>query len=211
MSQSLQATRTRGLIRQAFLDLVDEKGFAEVTVSDIATRAMINRATFYRYFRDKHHLAEHIFVEIVAEVLFDMDSAGADLPGRVRSWTRFFERIGANAKLFRPLLGRRGDPAFTARLRDLCLRIARERLRAGTHLPVRAPARRGPAEHKPSAVPEDLVLVLAANHIVATLSWWLEDGRRHTPEQMANTIVEFFSHGYFRVLGLHDVPRADHN
>jgi len=28
---------------------------------------------------------------------------------------------------------------------------------------------------------------------------------------MAKTIVEFFSHGYFRVLGLHGSPPGDHN
>lgn len=112
MSQSLQAARMRRLIRQAFVELVDEKGFTEVTVSDIAARAMINRATFYRYYRDKHHLAEQIFTEIAAEIPLDADPSGDDLADRVRSWTRIFEHFAANAKLFRPLLGRRGDPAF---------------------------------------------------------------------------------------------------
>jgi len=211
MSQSLQAARMRRLIRQAFVELVDEKGFTEVTVSDIAARAMINRATFYRYYRDKHHLAEQIFTEIAAEIPLDADPSGDDLADRVRSWTRIFEHFAANAKLFRPLLGRRGDPAFAARLRELCVEVARKRLRAAERTRARDSARRDPPDRTPPAIPGDLALVLAANHIVATLSWWLENGHRHTPEQMAKTIVEFFSHGYFRVLGLHGSPPGDHN
>jgi len=202
MSHSLQAARTRRLIRQAFVELVDEKGFTEVTVSDIAARAMVDRATFYRHFRDKYHVAEQIFAEIAAEIPLDADPAAQDPTDRVRSWTRFFERFATHAKLFRPLLGRRGDPAFTAHLRELCVQVARRRL--GT-------ARRTCplAGRTPSGIPEDLVLFLAANHIVATLSWWLEDGRHHTPEQMATTVVQFFSQGYFRALGLHDLPLGD--
>lgn len=201
MSQNPQAARTRGLIRRAFMDLVDEKGFTEVTVSDIATRAMINRTTFYRYFRDKHHLAEQIFTEIAAEMPLGTGPADKDPAVRMRSWARLFERFDAHAKLFGPLLGREGDPAFAARVRELCAEAARRRLRAATRTGGHDPAGPGPC-----GVPEDLALAVAANQIVATLSWWLEDGRRRTPEQMADTVVEFFSHGCLRALGLQDPP-----
>jgi hypothetical protein len=34
------------------------KGFAALTVQDIADRAMVNRATFYRHYLDKHDLLD---------------------------------------------------------------------------------------------------------------------------------------------------------
>lgn len=50
--------RTRGLILQAFMELLPEKGFQAVSVQDIAERAGINRATFYAHFPDKYVLLD---------------------------------------------------------------------------------------------------------------------------------------------------------
>lgn len=50
--------RTRNLILQAFSELLAEKGFAEITVQDIADRAEVNRATFYAHFPDKYALLQ---------------------------------------------------------------------------------------------------------------------------------------------------------
>ncbi len=50
--------RTRNLILRAFEELLNEKGFAEITIQDIAERAEINRATFYAHFPDKYALLQ---------------------------------------------------------------------------------------------------------------------------------------------------------
>jgi AcrR family transcriptional regulator len=52
--------RTRGLIEQAFTDLLGEKDFQSITVQDITERAEVNRATFYAHFPDKYALLEHV-------------------------------------------------------------------------------------------------------------------------------------------------------
>ncbi len=51
--------RTRLLLEQAFMDLIEEKGFQAVTVQDIAERAGVNRATFYAHFAGKYELLDH--------------------------------------------------------------------------------------------------------------------------------------------------------
>jgi AcrR family transcriptional regulator len=51
--------RTRKLIGEAFLAVLDERGFEDLTVNDITERAGINRATFYSHFVDKHELLSH--------------------------------------------------------------------------------------------------------------------------------------------------------
>ncbi len=51
--------RTRLLLEQAFMGLIQEKGFQAVTVQDIAERAGVNRATFYAHFADKYALLDH--------------------------------------------------------------------------------------------------------------------------------------------------------
>lgn len=51
--------RTRNLLEQAFMQLIQEKGFQAVTVQDITERAGVNRATFYAHFADKYALLDH--------------------------------------------------------------------------------------------------------------------------------------------------------
>jgi AcrR family transcriptional regulator len=52
--------RTRSLILQAFSDLLAEKSFDAISVQDVAEKAQINRATFYKnHFVDKYDLLDH--------------------------------------------------------------------------------------------------------------------------------------------------------
>jgi len=61
--------RTRGLIQQAFMALLAEKGFSAITVQDITERAEINRATFYAHFSDKYALFEYAMREAFRQEL----------------------------------------------------------------------------------------------------------------------------------------------
>jgi len=46
----LRVVRSKKLIREAFIDLIEEKGYKNITIKDIAKRAMVNRKTFYNHY-----------------------------------------------------------------------------------------------------------------------------------------------------------------
>ncbi len=50
--------RTRQLLQAALLDLMQTKGFDEISVHDITDAATINRATFYDHYTDKFALLD---------------------------------------------------------------------------------------------------------------------------------------------------------
>ena len=60
--------RTRQAIRQALIELIAEKGFDAVSITDLTERAEINRGTFYLHYRDKYDLLEETELEIIAEL-----------------------------------------------------------------------------------------------------------------------------------------------
>ena len=67
--------RTRKLIMEAFMSLVLEKEFKDITIKDITQRATINRATFYYHFFDKYDLLDTVISEdVLKEVLKDVTS-----------------------------------------------------------------------------------------------------------------------------------------
>lgn len=53
----MRSRRTDKLIQNAFIKLVNEKGFDSVTITEISSVAMINRLTFYQHYEDKQDLA----------------------------------------------------------------------------------------------------------------------------------------------------------
>ncbi|MCQ9210122.1 TetR family transcriptional regulator [Granulicatella seriolae] len=54
----IRTRRTRKLILDSFKDLLHEKTFESVRISDITNKAEINRATFYNHFMDKYQLLD---------------------------------------------------------------------------------------------------------------------------------------------------------
>ncbi|MBQ2712467.1 MAG: TetR/AcrR family transcriptional regulator C-terminal domain-containing protein [Clostridia bacterium] len=56
-----EAGITKKAIVQQFKQLMQEKPFEKISVSDITTRCGINRLTFYYYFQDKYELVNYIY------------------------------------------------------------------------------------------------------------------------------------------------------
>ncbi len=76
-----RVARTRQAIQEAFRTVADEKGFAAMSVQDIAARANVNRGTFYAHYTDKYALYDTIVREEFRQLLAD------DLPP-VAQWER---------------------------------------------------------------------------------------------------------------------------
>lgn len=72
MAEDLRTKRTKMFIEKAFVDLVNQKGFVNVTVKEIAQEAMINRQTFYNYYTDKYDLTHKLnekYINIIKDAL----------------------------------------------------------------------------------------------------------------------------------------------
>lgn len=52
----LRVIKTKKLLYQTLIELMKDKTFEEIKVSDICTTAMINRSTFYAHYEDKYEL-----------------------------------------------------------------------------------------------------------------------------------------------------------
>jgi len=61
--------RTRKLLQQALMDLLQEQNFATVRIVDITERATVNRATFYVHFPDKYALLDSMLREQFQQML----------------------------------------------------------------------------------------------------------------------------------------------
>jgi AcrR family transcriptional regulator len=175
--EDLRVRRTRKLLTQALIELTIEKGFAALTVQDIADRAMVNRATFYRHYLDKHDLLD-TYMQEVYELTADQEPLPAAPPyaesgGPPAGMVRMLEHVRQHADFYRVMLGAQGDPAFVAGVR----RYSEQRLRS--LLPD------GATPLKPASPPLDLCLSYIAHAGIGALVWWLQADQLQPPEQIA--------------------------
>jgi len=95
--------RTQQALQQAFEALLREQGYAATTVSDITTRADINRATFYAHYADKSELFAQVVARHFAEVLGTYGScqsglSTADIQALLRAVCIFMAQVHADSQ-----------------------------------------------------------------------------------------------------------------
>lgn len=72
------AADARERLEAAAFDLFEENGYDATTVTQIAERAGLNRATFFRHYADKREIllaGETVLVEVFADTIRDQDEA----------------------------------------------------------------------------------------------------------------------------------------
>ncbi|MDE7242053.1 helix-turn-helix domain-containing protein, partial [Desulfovibrio sp.] len=86
--RDLRVTKTLARIREAFLKLVSETSYDELTVSALCAQAQIGRKTFYVYYSSLDSLFEEILEEITRDYLHSIKDYSA--PENIREITRIF-------------------------------------------------------------------------------------------------------------------------
>jgi len=172
---NVRVRRTQKLLREALIELIEERDFESLTVGEITERALVSRAAFYRNYQDKYALVEKIFEEAMSALLGAVEEMGQEHPSS--SWVIFFEHIAQYERLYRALLGRKGSPWFMRKMRAELALLIKERGR----LP-HGPDASSRVTHTFS---DEFVPNLVATLFVEAITWWLEQGRPYTPKEIA--------------------------
>lgn len=133
--------KTKRAIRSAFAQLLSEKDINDITVSDIAAAADINRKTFYNYYAGIHAVLDEIENDVVRR--FDEALTEVDFVNNAATPYMVFEIItgviNTDIDFFGYLMSMNSNLSLTAKLVDLlkaktrsilepCLDISAERL-----------------------------------------------------------------------------------
>jgi AcrR family transcriptional regulator len=174
---NVRVRRTRKLLRDALIELIEERGFDRLTVGEICERAMVSRAAFYRNYRDKFQLVEQIFDEAVGTLLGTIADDGLQSP--LERWVGFFEHIEEYHRLYGALLGRSGSPWFANKMRATLADMVKE------HLPL--------PDSRAAPPSTELVPTVLSAMFVQSITWWLEHDRPSSPRQIATQSAQLAS------------------
>ncbi|MGE5627436.1 MAG: TetR/AcrR family transcriptional regulator [Solirubrobacterales bacterium] len=115
------AVRSRRMIRQAFIELMQDKDIEKITVTEIIKRADLNRGTFYSHYQDTRAVIEEIENEIISKML--------EFLGEVR-YGHFFQNplplllevasyLENDLEFYRILINSKGSEQFFEKLKKI--------------------------------------------------------------------------------------------
>ena len=179
--------RTRQLLEQAFLELLEEKGFQSITVQRIAERATVNRATFYAHFEDKFALLDHVIRESFQKMLErklapDAEFSLDNLHLLILTVFEYLEQFNGNqcdpsSKQFEPLI----EKEVQSQIYHFILRWVRQWQPEGL---------------KPLPAPEVMASAISWAIFGAGLHWSRE-GQNHSAEEMSAQTFTLITRGLY--------------
>jgi AcrR family transcriptional regulator len=165
-----RVTKTRAALAEAVLALASEKPFADVTITEIAARAGVGYASFFRHFKDKDALLTEVADQMVTDLLAIIMPALIEEDTLATS-IAICRYVDEHRLLTRALLAGGAE----SRVRDHIVGRSIETAQ------LRVPA-------QPSGIPYELIVTHSVSATLGLLGWWLEHGASITPEAMGEVV-----------------------
>lgn len=177
--------RTRRLLSEALVELMQEKRYERITVQNIVDRANVGRSTFYAHYKDKDDLLLSDFEQVLD--MLNQHVSLDDVEG-VPVSVELFRHIQGHHHLYRALLWGRGiELLFEQGQVSLANRIEQHLMDA---LP----------EGADPAVPVPVVAASLAGTLLTLVRWWLENDMPHPPAAMDRMYRQLALPGVLSVL-----------
>jgi AcrR family transcriptional regulator len=186
-----RSRRSRRLIVDALLALMQEKRYDRITVQEIIDRADVGRTTFYAQFRNKEHVLESE-LERVFSLLHAQHLASAEEPAdQLLPSLELFRHVEEQQAFYPALVrGLATDPHYQAVHRLLRDRAAKQlALAAGS---------------RTLGVPPEIIADYLAGTLLTLVHWWLDHGSPYSPEQMEAYFLQLVMPGVRTLLHQQD-------
>ena len=161
-----RSQRTRHLLGEALVELIREKSYNTITVSDIIDRANIGRSTFYAHYHDKDDL-------FVGELDRVIEVLSHRIPDQEESpffpSLGLFRHVGEEYELYKALLW---GPGIDLLIKHLQKSLSK-RIEQGLQ-----------ESEKEFDVPLPILASFIAGSFLTLLKWWLENKMIYSPEEM---------------------------
>ncbi len=177
--------KTRGLLRQALVQLMNEKSIQEITVTQLCEVCDINRGTFYLHYTDVYDLLNSIEQEMlndfenVLRQLVPEEIVGQETPSA--AMRSLFEFLAANADMCKVLLCNNGDMAFVEKVKGI--------------VEVRIMNKWSDQFERAGYAEKDYVFAFVVSGCMGMLQYWLENNMPLSPLEMAATMERILARG----------------
>lgn len=168
----LRVIKTKRAIHTAFAELLSEKNMDDITVTDIASRAVINRKTFYNNYRGVYELVD----ELENEIIRTFDSAMKEIDFVADPYAVFVkltEIINSDMDFYSALLRSSRNAGLVHKIKDTLQEKAQAMFASRIDMP---------------AEQLSVMMDFAVSGMVAVYQSWFNSDRRQSIEEISDII-----------------------
>ena len=180
-NRDLRVQRTYKLLKEAFIHLLAQKPFEQITVQEICELAMVRRTTFYQHFEDKHDFLSW-FIQEKQQEFTEITTAGIS-PDNLKEYyataiRNVLKYLSDNEQIVHLLTnaGVQGRLLMEAYSRA-CVEDVIRRMESMPDI-----------ESRLGNVPIPFLAEFYVGGLVAAARWWFGHGKPCTEEQMADHV-----------------------
>jgi AcrR family transcriptional regulator len=171
--------RTRQLLRDAYVDLLQETDPEKITVNRLAERARINRVTFYLHYLDIPDMVDKISEEMIEDIYEILRDKTSTRPIQIEDinlpLVKLLEHIAENVIFYKATLATNRIPIFTERLLKLLSELIIERLENTQSQPRSSTAN----------IQTDIAIWYGSSALIGVIVAWLRNDMPYTPSFLA--------------------------
>ena len=171
-----RVSRTRAMLHEAMMSLIQKKGYEAITVKDICDAANVGKSTFYAHYTSKDDL-KRSGLEHMRRALVDRHRDALATTGDARERSLgfsliMFEHARDHIDRYRAPVGGRGGGIALGAFRQILSDLVRDEFSATVH------------ESSAGAIPRELVVEYVIGAYMAVLTWWLDGGAKLPPPRI---------------------------
>jgi hypothetical protein len=176
----LRIIRTRQMIKEAFLELLESIEFSKITIENLTKKAFINRNTFYLHYTDKFDLINQLENEVLdglKDILKTIPVEVLKVKGLnddrlISIIHQIYQYIKENDRFFILMMSDNGDPAFLLKFGDTIKSVILSKTLEGQ-----------------MKIPQRYLFAIIPNIITGIIREWLNSGLKESPDELADMIV----------------------
>ena len=188
--------KTKKLIKTALSELIQEKGFDHVSITDLTQRANINRGTFYLHYQDKYDLLEKFENEVLDDIntnaenfiksIKAIDFLGEDFSNEIKPFiNKIFTYIKENYIIMKVILGPKSDMRFQNKIKK-ALNILLTEKGWDNYF-----------DSQNTFVSKNYFISYLVSAHIGVIRQWIDSGMNESAENMAEMISKMFFLGPF--------------
>jgi AcrR family transcriptional regulator len=167
--------RTRQLLKDALIELLQEMDIDKISVNRLAERATINRVTFYLHYRDIPDMLEKMANDMIEEISAVLGKETANQKSSDEAdWgimVNFLEYIAEHANFYKIILASKQIPIFRDRLLMFLTEMIVKRVEINGSNPY----------FLPEGIQKDILIWYDSSALIGTIIGWLQNDMPYTP------------------------------
>ncbi|MFC3798636.1 TetR-like C-terminal domain-containing protein [Cohnella sp. GCM10012308] len=175
--------RTRRMLRDALVELLEEMDVEKISVNRLAERATINRVTFYLHYRDIPDMMEKMADEMIEDLRAILQApASRQRPAQAEGWplmVNLLEHIAEHFRFYKVILTTRRTTVFTEQFLKLLTDMVVERIDSPE----------GEANLAALGIQRDIVVWYGSSALIGTIISWLRNDMPYTPLYLAKQFM----------------------